>query len=166
VSQQIPHINESDIQWHFIGHLQKNKIKKAVELVDVIHSVDKAETAIEINKESQKINKIIDVFLQVNSTNEKQKSGVAPHDLMKLLESVHQLPYIKIIGLMTMSRFSGNEDEIRQSFALLRHLKDDVSRTYPDVKYLSMGMSGDYQLAIQEGATHIRVGTAIFGTRT
>ncbi len=165
--EKIPQISHPGLQWHFIGHLQRNKVKKAVELFDVIQSVDKYDTAQEISKRCTAIDKLMPIFLQVNTTDEDQKSGVSPENLEKLVEEVKELTNIKIIGLMTIGLFTDDEDEVRKSFRLLRTLKDEMNQKYPslEIHYLSMGMSGDYEIAIQEGATHIRVGTSIFGVR-
>lgn len=162
---KIPLINPSGIKWHFIGHLQKNKVKKAVELFNVIHSVDKLETAYEINKRCKDIGKVMSVFVQVNTTDETQKSGVLPNALEHLLNEIKDFTNIEIIGLMTMGLFTSVENEIRKPFALLNTLKESMITRFPFLKYLSMGMSGDYEIAIEEGATHIRVGTSIFGAR-
>ena len=165
--EKIPQIKDERVIWHFIGHLQRNKVKKAVELFDVIHSVDKEETAVEISKRCVELDKVMDIFVQVNTTGEEQKSGVDPDSLRELMKSIKSLPNLRILGLMTISLFTDDERLIRESFALLRTLRDRMRESFPDLSLdgLSMGMSGDYELAILEGASHIRVGTTIFGSR-
>ncbi|GMT50112.1 MAG: YggS family pyridoxal phosphate enzyme [bacterium] len=165
--EKLPAINNTGVEWHFIGHLQKNKVKKAVDLFHVIHSVDKISTAKEISKHCVRLDKTMSVFVQVNTTNEPQKGGVDPNHLKDLLERLIPIPNLHILGLMTISLFTKNQDQIRRPFSLLRSLKDRMNQEIPslNLKYLSMGMSGDYELAIEEGATHLRIGTAIFGDR-
>jgi len=164
---KIPVINHPNLKWHFIGHLQKNKAKLAVELFDVIHSIDKYDTAKEISKHCSTLNKSMQIFIQVNTTQEEQKSGVSPSNLEKLIEEIISLKHLEIIGLMTISLFTEDTNKIRGSFKLLHTLKDSMKAKFPFIplNYLSMGMSGDYEIAIQEGATHIRLGTSIFGSR-
>ncbi len=165
--EKLPAISNPNVEWHFIGHLQKNKVKKAVDLFHVIHSVDKISTAQEISKHCVRLNKTISIFVQVNTTNEPQKGGLEPDHLKGLLEELIPIPNLRILGLMTVSLFTKDQDAIRKSFSLLRSLKDRMNQELPslNLKYLSMGMSGDYHLAIEEGATHLRIGTAIFGDR-
>ncbi len=164
---KIPLINNPRVQWHFIGHLQSNKIKKAVELFHVIHSVDKISTASEINKHCSNIGKIMPIFIQVNTTQEEQKSGIDPSTCEELIRKILTLKHIQIIGLMTISLFTEDNDLIRKSFQSLRQLKDRMNKEFNNLnmKYLSMGMSGDYEIALEEGATHLRLGTSIFGSR-
>ncbi len=162
---KIPQINNGNVKWHFIGCLQKNKVKKAVELFDVIHSIDKLSTALEVNKRAKAINKIMPIFIQVNTTEEKQKLGIYPPQLEEFIKEIRDLPSIKIIGLMTISAFTEDYNRIRQSFRLLRSLRDKANSHIDSIKYLSMGMTNDYEIAIEEGASHIRLGTSIFGER-
>ncbi len=165
--EKISTINNPAVEWHFIGHLQKNKVKKAVELFQVIHSVDKINTAQEISKHCVRLNKTMSIFVQVNTTDEPQKGGVDPEHLKGLLEQLIIIPNLEVLGLMTISLFTKDKNKIRQSFALLGSLKERMNQEIPslNLKCLSMGMSGDYELAIEEGATHLRIGTAIFGAR-
>lgn len=163
--EKLPQVNKNDIEWHFIGHLQRNKVKQAVPLFDVIHSIDKYETALEVNKRCEALNKRMKVFLQVNTTGEAQKSGVEPEGLEELIKEIRPLEYLDPIGLMTMGLFTDDKDIIKKSFTSLRELRDQVQINYPYIKELSMGMSNDYEIAVEEGATYIRVGTSIFGKR-
>lgn len=158
---------QSQPQWHFIGHLQKNKVKYIARDVTLIHSVDSANLAQEIDKQARKHNRIIDVLLQVNTSGEESKFGCAPADVLALAEAVVPLPNIRVRGLMTIAAFADDPEVTRPMFALLRTLRDDLQRRFPHVEFreLSMGMTNDFATAIQEGATFVRIGTAIFGQR-
>ncbi|NQT33130.1 MAG: YggS family pyridoxal phosphate-dependent enzyme [Candidatus Omnitrophica bacterium] len=157
-----------DVKWHFIGHLQKNKVKKAVEVFDLIETVDSASIAEEIDKRSRAINKIMPVLIEVNSGREPQKHGVFPEDVRKLVEAVAVLPNIKIKGLMTMGPFSGNPEDARPYFVETRKTFGRIKALglcNVEMDTLSMGMTNSYHVAIEEGANVIRVGTKIFGER-
>ncbi len=153
--------------WHFIGHLQTNKVKYIAPFVEMIHSVDSFSLAQEISKQAIKYNRNIDILLQVNSSGEDSKSGCEPNEIEELAVAVAKLPNINICGLMTIGSFSNDERISRIEFSLLRNLKEQLSVKYPDMnlKHLSMGMTNDYLIAIEEGATIVRIGTAIFGFR-
>lgn len=154
-------------KWHFIGHLQTNKVKYIIPFVDMIHSVDSAHLAEEISKQAQKLGRTIDILLQVNTSGEESKSGCEPQDIYKLAEELSRLQNIKIHGLMTIGTFSNDEVIIKREFRLLRSLRDELAVKFPEIDFhhLSMGMTNDYPIAIAEGATLVRVGTAIFGER-
>ena len=154
------------VQWHFIGHLQKNKVKRAVELFDMIETVDSPELAREINKRCALINKIMPVLIEVNSAREENKTGVLPENVTALAREIATLPDIRLMGLMTMGATSNNPEEYRPYFALTRKLFEEIARlNLPNVemKYLSMGMTDSYRVALQEGANMVRIGTGIFG---
>jgi pyridoxal phosphate enzyme (YggS family) len=154
------------VQWHFIGHLQKNKVKKTIELFDMIETVDSIELAREIDKRCASINKIMPVLIEVNSAGEDNKTGVMPENVTTLVREISTLPHIRLMGLMTMGATSSNPEEYRPYFALTKKLFDEISRlNLPNVemKYLSMGMTDSYRVAIQEGANLVRIGTGIFG---
>lgn len=152
--------------WHMIGHLQSNKAKKAVQLFDVIQSVDSMFLAEEINKYASAEDRIIECLVQVNSSGEEQKFGVSPDKCLELVESILKLPHIKLAGLMTIGPLSEDEKTIRTAFKLCRSLfKKAAKLAGTQFEHLSMGMSDDYPLAIAEGSTMIRLGTAIFGPR-
>lgn len=148
-------------KWHFIGHLQKNKVKKAVKIFDAIETVDSLELAQEIDKACFKEKKIMPVLIEVNSGREKQKFGVFPEDVEELIRNVSQLKNIDVVGLMTMGPLSGDPEDARPYFVETKKIFDKI-RT---LKYLSMGMSNSYKIAIEEGANIVRVGTKIFGER-
>lgn len=153
-------------EWHFIGHLQSNKAKYIVEFVEIIHSVDSLKLALEINKQAFKYNKTQKIMLQVNTSGEESKSGCEPNESIELAEQIIALPNLELQGLMTIGTFSDDEKVIRKEFRLLSSLLKDINSSLNlNLKDLSMGMSHDFDIAIEEGATFVRVGTAIFGTR-
>ena len=159
---------EYHASWHFIGHLQSNKAKYAVRLFDLIHSVDSLKLARELNKQAKKVNKIQDVLIQVNMSGETSKSGIAPQDVASLIKEISSLENLTIKGLMTMPPFFNDPDTVRPYFSALRDLRDQLKKESPPnvtLAELSMGMTGDYEVAIAEGATLVRIGTAIFGKR-
>ncbi|MFC1987494.1 YggS family pyridoxal phosphate-dependent enzyme [Chloroflexota bacterium] len=156
------------VAWHFIGHLQKNKVKKAVMIFDVIETVDSVEIAREIDKRCVQVGKIMPVLIEVNSGQEKQKSGVSPEDVEQLVRGISALSNIRVKGLMTMGPRSGNPEDSRPYFVETRRIFDKIkSANLPDVemRYLSMGMTNSYKIAIEEGANIVRLGDKIFGER-
>lgn len=157
-----------DIKWHMIGHLQRNKVKYLASFIELIHGVDSFKTLVEINKQALKHNRIIDCLFQVKIAEEESKFGIKPQDVRELLnsEGVKSLSNVRIIGLMGMASFTIDMDQVRSEFKVLRQLFYKLKTEFSDLKTLSMGMSGDYNIAIQEGSTMIRVGSAIFGKRT
>ena len=158
----------SNIQatWHFIGRIQTNKIKYFVPIVEYVHSVWREKELKEIDKRSKIISKIMKVFLEVNVSGEETKAGVKPENIKDLLEFAKDLENVKVVGLMTMAPIAEDPEDVRWVFRKLRELRDELKKEYPDIKELSMGMSGDFEVAIEEGATFVRIGTAIFGKRT
>ena len=156
-----------DIQWHFIGHLQSNKIKYIAPFVSLIHSVDSIHTAEAISEEAKKNDRTIDILLQVNTSGETTKSGCEPDEIFKFAEYAMKIPNINILGLMTIGSFSDDKIQIRSEFRLLSSLREKLNQSFKPhrFKHLSMGMTGDFDIAIEEGSTYIRVGTAIFGER-
>ncbi|HOJ36650.1 MAG TPA: YggS family pyridoxal phosphate-dependent enzyme [Ignavibacteriales bacterium] len=155
-----------DIKWHFIGTLQKNKVKYVVPVAELIHSVDSYELLIEINKEAIKYNKIQNCLLEFKTSDEETKSGIETKDeILEILANSKQLTNINIIGLMTISPFVDDTNIVRNSFQQLYNLRKELNSLGYNLPYLSMGMSGDYEIAIEEGANFIRIGTYIFGER-
>ena len=156
------------VNWHFIGHLQRNKAKYAVKIFDMIETVDSFPLASEIDKQCRKINKIIPVLIEINSGREIQKAGVLPEDTEDLIALIASLEHIKIKGLMTMGPYAGDPEDARPYFIetrkLFNHLKKQ-NLPQVEMRYLSMGMTNSYQVAIQEGANIVRIGTKIFGPR-
>lgn len=153
------------VQWHLIGHLQTNKAKLAVQLFDLIHTVDSATLAAEINRHAGKAGKLQKVLIQVKLANEPSKHGIAEDESMKLLEEVAAMDHLKPEGLMTIPPYSEDPEKARDYFRRLRILRDRASQSGFHIPELSMGMSGDFTVAIEEGATMVRIGTAIFGQR-
>lgn len=155
-----------DVEWHFIGHLQRNKVKKAVGVFDMIESLDSLRLAEEIDKRCGEIGKVMTVLVEVNSGREEQKFGVLPEDVEELVRTASTLPNIKIIGLMTMGPRFGNPEDSRPYFVKTREIFDKIKRlNLPNVemRYLSMGMTNSYRIALEEGANMVRIGTKIFG---
>lgn len=156
------------VSWHFIGHLQSNKAKYAVDLFDMIHSVDSLHLAESISSEARKKNKTIPILIQVNISGEESKHGLNPQTTLQLIQDAAKLQNLSIKGLMTMPPLSENPENSRPYFNALRNLRDMLAAKLPenvDLHELSMGMSSDFEVAIEEGATLVRIGTSIFGTR-
>jgi len=154
--------------WHLIGHLQTNKVKFIVDKVKLIHSVDSEKLALEINEKASKINKCIDILLEVNISGEESKFGLKPEDVVGVIERIHNLANIRVRGLMTIAPNVENPQDNRIYFKNMRKLFIDIENKKIDnvsMDVLSMGMTGDYEVAIEEGATMVRVGTGIFGAR-
>lgn len=158
-------LNSENINWHLVGHLQTNKVKFIVDFVSLIHSVDSFKLALEIDKYAKKINKVINILIQVNTSDELQKSGAEPADVKNLCKEISSLDNINMQGLMTIGMFTDYEKIIRENFILLRNLYDDLKVNYSGFKYLSMGMTSDYKIALEEGSNMLRIGSAIFGNR-
>ena len=167
--EKIETMDGSAIQWHFIGHLQSKKSKYAAGAFDLIHSVDSLKLATEINKQAAKKGVVQNILIQVNTSGEESKSGTTETEVLELVRQVAELENVAIKGLMTMPAFFDNPEGARPYFRQLRQVSERIaSLDIPGVemKELSMGMSGDFEVAIEEGATLVRVGTAIFGARS
>lgn len=157
-----------DIRWHMIGHLQRNKVKFLMDRVVMIHSVDSASLARTISKEAVKAGRTMDILLEVNAAGEESKFGLSYEEVLPLVREIAPLPGLHICGLMTVAPYTDDPETNREFFKKLRDLSVDIDRQSIDnvsMHTLSMGMTGDFEVAIEEGATHIRVGTAIFGKR-
>ena len=164
-AEQLP----DDIRWHMIGHLQRNKVKYIVDKVYMIHSVDSLRLAEEISKEAVKRGNIVNILIEVNVAGEESKFGVTPEDTPGLVQEISHLPGILVRGLMTIAPFVENAEDNRIFFSALKKLYVDITNKNIDnvrMDYLSMGMTGDYEVAIEEGASFVRVGTGIFGERS
>ncbi|UCD65340.1 MAG: YggS family pyridoxal phosphate-dependent enzyme [Deltaproteobacteria bacterium] len=171
-NDKIPFIKSTarqNILFHFIGKLQSNKAKKAAELFDVIETVDSIKLGLALDKQCANLNKSLTAYIQVNIAREKQKSGVQPEECEKILHDLAKCNFLRITGLMTMPPFFADPEEVRPFFKQLRQLSEELTAKgllgHHGPVELSMGMSGDFEVAIEEGATVVRVGTAIFGTR-
>jgi pyridoxal phosphate enzyme (YggS family) len=169
VQEALPKIRElgPDVEWHFIGHLQRNKVKHVLGNFRLIHTVDRLSLAQQIEKRAPEESRI-PVLLQVNIAGETTKSGVPPDELIDLLQAVTHLSHIRVCGLMTMPPFFDDPERARPYFVALREWRDRLKTEIPPphgLAELSMGMTGDFEAAIEEGATYVRIGTAIFGPR-
>jgi len=154
------------VEWHFIGHLQKNKVKRAVTVFDMIETVDSVEIAKEIDKRCGQIGKVMPVLIEINSGEEEQKFGVHPEYAEELIKEISGLQNVKVVGLMTMGPRFGNPENSRPYFVKMREVFEKIRRlNLPNVEmeYLSMGMTNSYKVAIEEGANIVRIGTMIFG---
>ena len=161
-------LNDLPLEWHMIGHLQRNKVKYIIDKVALIHSVDTIELAEEINKRAGQAGKRADVLLQVNVSGEESKFGMDPGRVFDFLERAQGLENVHIRGLMTIAPYTDNPEETRPVFARLKAIFEEIKAAKPtgvDMDYLSMGMTGDYVIAIEEGANIVRIGTGIFGPR-
>lgn len=159
---------DRNVTWHLIGHLQTNKVKHAVKIFDMIESVDSIKLAEAINKEANKLDKVQKILVQVNLVKEASKTGVYLEDLDELLTAIDSMTNLKLMGLMFIAPIVENLEDVRPMFNQMYHLFTKVQKMplhHADIKYLSMGMTHDYQIAIEEGANIVRVGTAIFGPR-
>jgi hypothetical protein len=156
------------VQWHLVGHLQSNKAKKAVELFSLIHSIDSAQLAKEVGRRARESGKVQEVLVEVNTSGEPQKFGVEPEKLFELLKRMEGLEGIKVLGLMTVGPLTSEVTRIRKAFEKLRRLFEEANKmelSNVEMRHLSMGMSGDFEMAIAEGSNMVRIGSAIFGRR-
>lgn len=161
-------LSESLVRWHFIGHLQTNKVKYLAEYIHLIHSVDSIALGKEINKRAEHYSRVQDVLIEVHTTDEATKFGVLPAHVPELVKEMAELPHLRVCGLMTMGPFSGDPNNSRPSFQCLKKLRSEIDAEGIDkvqMKHLSMGMTHDFEVAVEEGATILRIGTAIFGSR-
>ena len=159
---------EEPVQWHMVGNLQTNKIKYLVDRIDWIHSIPKKKSLRELEKRASRIDRTINVLIQVNISDEDQKSGCDPDQLKSLLEYARTLEHVSVRGLMGIATFADDPEDVREEFVMLRKLRDQHKTQESDniqLEHLSMGMTNDLEVAIQEGATMVRVGRAIFGER-
>lgn len=160
-----------DIEWHLIGHLQKNKVKYIAAFVAMIHSIDSLELLQEVNKQAAKVGRVIPCLLQVHIADEATKFGFDAQELEEIVKSgvLSQLAHVKVVGLMGMATFTDDKAKVAQEFASLKTLFENMKKSSKDgnvsMEELSMGMSGDYEIALEHGSTLIRIGTAIFGNR-
>jgi PLP dependent protein len=159
---------DEPVKWHMIGHLQRNKVKKAVQLFDMIETIDSVRLAKEVNKQCAKMDKIMPVLIEINSGKESDKTGVLPEDAIALIQQIKDLSNLEILGLMTMGPRFGNPEDARPYFKTTKTLFEQIKKLEipgVEMRYLSMGMSNSYQIAIDEGANMVRIGTRLFGER-
>ncbi len=156
-----------DIEWHMIGHLQRNKVKYMAHFVNLIHGVDSFKTLIEINKQAKKHNRVINCLLQAHIASENTKFGLSFNEIEEILasEEIKDLENIKVVGLMGMATFTDDQEQIKREFTSLNKLYNKLKTKNYAISILSMGMSGDYKLAIECGSNMVRIGSSIFGNR-
>ena len=155
-----------DIRWHMIGHVQPDKVKYMAPFVHLIHGVDSLKLLKEIHKQAEKNNRVIDVLLQQFIADEETKFGLDQEEIQQIMqEEVQHLPNVRVVGLMGMATFTEDENQIREEFRSLKSNFDSLKNNFENLTILSMGMSGDYQIAIEEGSTMVRIGSSIFGHR-
>ena len=155
----------SSIKWHLVGHLQSNKVKYILDLFELIHSVDSIPLAEEIQKRAERAGKILNILIQINTSGERTKFGIPLDRAIPVVKEISRLKNMNIMGLMTIPPYSGNPENSRVFYKMLKSVKMELLDENIDLPELSMGMSNDYEVAIEEGATLVRVGTAIFGAR-
>jgi len=160
------HLLDERIHWHFIGHLQTNKIKYIIDWVQMIHAVDSLHLGTELSRGAEKVNRTVDVLVEVNTSGEETKFGVSPGSAVAFVKKLRTIPRLNVKGLMTMGPFLPDPEDSRPAFRTLKELRDTLRNDGLDVPVLSMGMTNDFEVAIEEGATIVRIGTAIFGSRT
>jgi len=165
IRDKMDDLDDYAIEWHFIGPLQKNKVKYVAGKTKMIHSVEALKIAEEINKRTSRLDRQQNILLEVNCSGEENKHGISPEKTAKLINEIEPLKHVNVCGLMTMAPLTENEDVIRKTFSTLRKLRDRLRKEYKGLTELSMGMTNDYKIAIEEGATLLRIGSAIFGGR-
>lgn len=153
------------VRWHLIGHLQRNKARQALRFA-LVHGLDSERLAVALHDEAEKAGATLDVLVQVNVSGEASKSGVAPGEVPALADRLHTLPRLRVRGVMTMAPFDADERVLRTVFAGARDIRTRLRQQGHAAEWLSMGMSGDYEIAVEEGATHVRLGTVLFGSRS
>jgi len=156
-----------DINWHMVGHVQTNKVKYMAPFVDLVHAVDSLKLLKEINKQAKKNGRTINCLLQIKIAEEESKFGISAEEAREILESevFSKFENVKVTGLMGMATFTENEEQVKKEFTTLKNIFDDFRTEYPNFKDLSMGMSGDYKIAVECGSTMVRIGSSIFGER-
>lgn len=157
------------IEWHMVGHLQRNKVRLAVRHIAMLHSLDSVRLAEELDRQLQKLGRSLDVLVEVNTSGEPTKFGVAPEEAPGLVREVARLDTLRLVGLMTVGPNTPEPEPVRRAFRTLRELRDRLrgeGAVGPEFRHLSMGMSSDFELAVEEGATLVRIGTAVFGPRS
>jgi pyridoxal phosphate enzyme (YggS family) len=156
---------EGKVDWHLIGHLQRNKVEKTLQLVSLVHAVDSIRLLQAIEVEGASAGRSSDLLIEVNTSGETSKHGFVPGEVSALVESLHGMEHVRVMGMMTMAAPADDSEKCRPCFALLRTLRDQLKQLLPDhhpCSHLSMGMSGDFEVAIEEGATYVRIGSALF----
>jgi pyridoxal phosphate enzyme (YggS family) len=161
-------IENEDVKWHMIGRLQRNKVKYIIDKVALIHSLDSLSLAREINYRAERIQRVVPVLIQVNPANEKSKGGIPYEEVIPFIETIYNLKYVKVEGLMFIAPFTEDPETVRPYFIMMKQLYDglkSINFPHTNIQYLSMGMTNDYEIAIEEGSNMVRIGTALFGSR-
>jgi pyridoxal phosphate enzyme (YggS family) len=167
LEEKVPAVGREAVRWHLIGHLQRNKAKRALPLIDLLHSLDSVRLARALSEAAVESGRELAALVQVNASGEASKSGFAPEALLDALGEICALPGLRVRGRMTMAPFTDDEGVLRAAFARTRELRDEAARDVPAFtpEHLSMGMSNDYEIAVEEGSTLVRLGTVLFGAR-
>jgi pyridoxal phosphate enzyme (YggS family) len=167
LESKVGEVGRSRARWHLIGGLQRNKVRRALPLFDLLHSLDSERLAVKISDEAREAGVTVCALVQVNPSGEESKSGFAPDDLVPALARICELPGIRVEGLMTMAPFTADQSTLREVFGRARSLRETAAREVPGFHglHLSMGMSNDYEVAVEEGSTLVRLGTVLFGER-
>lgn len=155
----------SKVQWHFVGHLQTNKVKKVLRFADLIQSVDSFRLAQEIQNQAEKVDRNVNILIQVNTSGEESKYGFARQETIEAVDAISKFSNLNVKGLMTIGEFSNDSNRVRSCFRELRELGEKAKEKVVDISILSMGMTSDFELAIEEGSTMVRIGRSIFGER-
>ncbi|MEX0912800.1 MAG: YggS family pyridoxal phosphate-dependent enzyme [Gemmatimonadota bacterium] len=164
---KVAEIGRDAVRWHLIGHIQRNKARRAVELADLIHSVDSLRLARKLSQEAEKLGQVVDGLIQVNLSGEETKGGIEPPGEIEAFREICQLPGLRVLGLMTMAPFTNEREVLRSVFERTRALRDQAAESISgfEPRHLSMGMSNDYEIAVEEGSTLVRLGTVLLGER-
>lgn len=167
LEEKAPALADLTLSWHLIGHLQRNKVRGAVRHTRLLHALDRVELVHALGSELEKATTQLEALVQVNTTGEASKSGAAPESVWAVVEAARAEPRLSLAGFMTIGPLDGDERDVRRSFQMLRAIRDEARQRHPDLAWpaLSMGMSGDFSWAIEEGATHVRIGSRLFGSR-
>jgi pyridoxal phosphate enzyme (YggS family) len=167
MDDKVAEIGREAVRWHLIGHLQRNKAARAVALAHLVHSLDSVRLAEALSAEAVKAGVIIPALVQVNTSGEESKFGLGPHEAVDAIGRMVALPGLRLEGMMTMAPFTDDQDVIRRTFAGARRLREEAARQVPGFmgRHLSMGMSNDFEAAVEEGSTLVRVGSTLFGER-
>ncbi len=167
LQDKVGEVGDDTVRWHLIGHLQRNKVRAALPLIHLLHSVDSPRLARAVSDEATRINRVARVLVQVNTSGEAAKYGFAAAEAVEQIAAICELPGVRVEGLMTMAPFTDDDAVLRRTFAAARRLAENAAAQVPafEARCLSMGMSNDYEIAVEEGSTLVRVGTALFGER-
>jgi len=168
LEEKVAAVGRDRAEWHLIGHLQRNKVRRALPLFDLVHSIDSLRLALELSKEAERAGRTVRGLAQVNTSGEATKGGLAPAEAVEVVGQIVELRGLQILGLMTMAPLTADERVIRRTFAAARSLFEQCAREIPrfEPRHLSMGMSNDFEIAVEEGSTMVRLGTVLFGERS